>query len=256
RQGLYAWFGKLVESLRGEYVTCEDVGSTPEDMDIVRSHTSHVVGVSTSKGGYGDPSPFTAKGVFYSLEHVVKHELGRELDGLVVGIKGLGAVGGNVARILHSKGCNLILADIVEGRANTLATELSERVKVVDPNIVSLQAMDIYCPCALGGDINEDFVKNANCLAVVGAANNQLSSFDIGDDLAKRGIVYGPDYIVNAGGLILMVAELNKWSNEEVERRIANIPSTLSTVLAGARNASVSPAKFANVFADQKSNAN
>lgn len=252
RPALFKWYGELVERARGDYITCEDSGASTEDMVYVREATAHVVGLPESMGGYGDPSPYTARGVFLSIELVAKNDLERTVDSLTVSVQGVGHVGAHVARQLHAAGAKVVIADVHAGRCQELANELGSRVEICDADRIREASADIFCPCAFGGVVDEDYAMTSQVKAVVGAANNQLSSAGAGHILQERGIVYGPDYVVNAGGLILMAGEALKWRLSKVDEYIAQIPHNLARVLREAAESGEGIPETANRIADAR----
>lgn len=227
RPSLMKWFGSIVEGLKGQYITCEDSGTTPEDMAIVKSSTNHVVGIPS---GYGDPSPRTADGVVLSIEYYANKTLGRGVDGMAVSIQGIGHVGRNIAERLIDRGALVTVADPVDAYCTRLAAEYPGRVTVVSPEEIASVPCEVFCPCAFGLGITEDYARSTGAKAVIGAANNQLATPRAGEILFERGIFYGPDYVVNAGGLILMTAEAREWPLEEVDDRVAAIAQNLDEV--------------------------
>ena len=221
--------GRAVERLGGRYVTAEDVGSTVADMDEVAKATAHVGG---RDGDGGDPSPFTARGVFLCLEAAVRHRLGRDLAGVHVALKGLGHVGFALAGFLHAAGARLTVADIDAGRVAEAERAFGAAAAPVEA-IAALGA-DVFAPCALGGDLCEAAIPRLGAGIVCGAANNQLATAEDGIRLARRGVLYCPDYLVNAGGVISVARGPLGLTPEAVEAKLAGLPGTLLEVLAAA----------------------
>nr|WP_321440660.1 Glu/Leu/Phe/Val dehydrogenase dimerization domain-containing protein [uncultured Hyphomonas sp.] len=205
RQMLEA-FGRAVNNLQGDYVTAEDVGISVADMQIIATQTRYVSGLSTGTGAGGDPSPYTARGVRLGIQAAVHKKFGRDdLAGLSVAIQGLGGVGGNLARELAERGANLIVADINTSRVEEICDLYgAERAA---PESVLLCEADIIAPCALGGVISDSVARKVRASIVAGGANNQLATPTTGRILHERGIVYAPDYVINAGGIIVVAAE-------------------------------------------------
>lgn len=231
RKALFRAFGEAVDRLGGTYVTAEDVGTSVGDMQCVREGTPYVAGLTARPGmAGGDPSPWTAMGVFLSMQQAARSVLGCELSDITVAIQGLGNVGHRLARLLCSARAQLVVADSASARAQEVADELGARL--VAPEEIAGVAADIFAPCALGGAINEQSVDQLKVRIVCGAANNQLASQKDGVALAERGIAYMPDYLVNAGGIINVSAEYLGESTEQVESRVAAIPKRLEEVLA------------------------
>lgn len=228
---LLAAFGRAVESLGGRYVTAEDVGISEADMGVIAKETRHVSGLPVAAGSAGgDPGPFTATGVFLGVKAAIKRALGKDsAQGVHVAIQGVGSVGGGLARHLAAEGAKLTLADVDGARAAALAAELG--AQVVDANaIVGIEA-DVFSPNALGAILNEYSIPLLKAAAVAGGANNQLATPADAARLHDRGILYAPDYVINAGGIINVALEyLGQGDRDEVNARIAQIPSRLDTI--------------------------
>ncbi len=233
---MLAAFGDAVEALGGRYVTAEDVGASVADMVAVANRTAHVSGLPAEKGAVGgDPGPFTAMGVFHGIKAAVSHRLGKnDLRGVRVAVQGCGSVGGGVARLLAGEGAVLTLADIDAERARTLAAQLGANA-VASDRIMGTPC-DVFSPNALGAILNEEGIAQLDCAIVAGAANNQIARAEDGALLAERGILYAPDYVINAGGIINVSLEyLCRQHGEpcdinEVRKRIAQIPDRLRAI--------------------------
>jgi len=206
REKSFHAFGRAVDSLAGAYVTAEDVGVRVEDMRAVAEVTKFVSGLSSETGAGGDPSPYTARGVSLGIQAAVKHGLGRDtLEGLTVAIQGLGGVGGNLAGELSAKGARLVVADVDKAKVEAVCDTYHARPANIED--ILLQEVDVLAPCALGGAIT-DAVAGRMCARIIaGGANNQVASPSVGEGLMKRGILYAPDYVINAGGIIMVAAE-------------------------------------------------
>ncbi len=222
-------FGRAVDSLGGLYYTAEDSGVSEHDMEIVRSVTKYVAGIA-HQGVGGNPSPFTARGVWRGIEAAAKAKLGRdEIKGVRVGILGVGAVGIALAELLHEAGARLVVADVNE-------TAVRDAVKRFDAVAVSPEDciaadVDVFSPCALGGSISRDSVSRLKAKVVAGAANNQLATPDMDQALFDRGVLYAPDYVINAAGVISVGLEiLGQWSPAELTRRIDAIGPRLEEI--------------------------
>ena len=204
--GLFEAYGRFVDSLGGRYITAEDVGTTVENMRIVATRTPFVSGLPRAGGGSGDPSPATARGVVVAMQAVAERLWGTsDLAGRTVAIKGVGKVGMSLAERLHERGVELIVADIDDAAADEAAGELGAKVVPVDQ--IHTVACDIFAPCALGADLNARSIPELACAAVAGSANNQLATPEDADRLVEAGILYAPDFVVNAGGIINIAAE-------------------------------------------------
>jgi leucine dehydrogenase len=212
-------------------VTAEDVGTGARDMALIAERTEHVSGLGRSRGGSGNPSPFTARGVEAAMRACCAHEFGtRELRGRSIAIVGAGHVGSELAKRLGRAGAKLVLADIDPGK-RALASRVGARW--TDPSAALLAGVDVVAPCALGGAIDEVNVGRVRARIVCGAANNQLAHDGLADDLAGRGILYAPDYIVNAGGLINISVEFDEGGYDAAvaRRRVDGIEHTMTAIL-------------------------
>jgi len=235
-EALLRAMGRFVDSLDGGYIVAEDSGTSVADMKVIAAETAHVAGVSDKPalgGGTrsGDPSPSTAYGVFVGLKAAVRHRLGRyDLDGVRVAIQGTGSVGTHLARLLHGAGARLYLADLRAERARALAEELGARA--VDGDAVFDLDVDVFAPCALGAVLNDETVPRLRAAVVAGAANNQLDAGRHGEALRERGILYAPDYVINAGGLIDVAYERSGIARDgdRLRRHIDGIAGTLMEI--------------------------
>ncbi|WBY15365.1 amino acid dehydrogenase [Erythrobacteraceae bacterium WH01K] len=235
---LLAAFGDAVDALGGQYVTAEDVGISEQDMVAVSQRTKHVSGLPTEgdRAG-GDPGPFTAMGIYHGIKAAVRHKLGKDsVKGVHVAIQGTGSVGGGVAKLLAQDGARLTLSDIHEDRARELAIELDAEVAAADA--IMSTSCDVFSPNALGAILDDEGIARLDCPIVAGGANNQLARAHHGEQLAERGILYAPDYVINAGGIISVTMEyLCRCHGEpcdinEVRKRLALIPGRLEEIWA------------------------
>ena len=216
---LFRAFGRYVESLGGLYITAEDVGTDMEDMEIIQHETRWVTGVSPELGGGGDPSPVTAFGTLQGIKAAVQFKLGEDsLKGRSVAIQGLGSVGGYLAKYLRDEGAKIFGTDIDADAVAHARDELG--VEIVPPGEILEVECDVVAPCALGAVINDTSIPKLRCKIVAGAANNQLADDRHGQELHDRGILYAPDYVINAGGLINVYNELIGY-NREIAMRMA-----------------------------------
>jgi leucine dehydrogenase len=236
--------GRAVDRLGGRYITAEDVGSTVADMDEIAKATPFVSGQS---GGAGDPSPFTARGVFLCLEAAVRHRLGTSLEGVHVAVKGLGNVGRSLAAMLTEAGARLTVADI-DARRVAAAVEAYRATAAPVETIATVPA-DVFAPCALGGDLNERTIPTLGAPIVCGAANNQLATAADELRLARAGVLYCPDYLVNAGGLIHVARHTLDLESAVVEARIRDLPDTLRSILEQAARGRTTPGAVADRIA-------
>ncbi|MFE8423886.1 Glu/Leu/Phe/Val dehydrogenase [Tenacibaculum sp. ZH5_bin.1] len=219
-------FGEFVNSLSGKYITAEDVGMETRDMDIIREVTPHVTGVSESIGGSGNPSPVTAYGVYMGMKAAAKYKFGTDnLDGKKVLVQGVGHVGETLVKHITDEGAQVVLNDINEARLEELSKKYGANV-VLGNDIFGLD-VDIYAPCALGATINDESIAQLKAKVIAGAANNQLANeLKHGTMLKEKGIAYAPDFLINAGGIINVYAEVVGYDKAESLKRTENIYNT------------------------------
>ncbi|TJY32932.1 Glu/Leu/Phe/Val family dehydrogenase [Pontimicrobium aquaticum] len=229
-------FGEYVHSLSGKYITAEDVGMETADMDLVREVTPYVTGISESKGGAGNPSPITAYGVYMGMKAAAKYKFGADiLEDKKVFVQGIGHVGEALVEHLVNEGANVVVADINEARLEEVSSKYG--ASIYTGNDIYSESMDIYAPCALGATINDDTVYKLKAQVIAGAANNQLAEeIKHGAILQKRGIVYAPDFLINAGGIINVYAELENYGKQEIIRKTENIYNTTLQILEKAKD--------------------
>lgn len=245
---LFRAFGRVVESLGGKYITAEDVGCSVDDMRYVNEVTNYVSGLPKSDGeAGGDPSPMTALGVFLGIEAAVRFQLGKtSLEGVRVAVQGVGHVGLNLCRLLHEAGAILTVADV--NRDNLKLTSDEIPVTVVPPAEILFADVDVLAPCALGNVLSTQTIPKIKATVVAGAANNQLSDEQDGERLADRDILYAPDYVINAGGIINVAREYYGGSSEdEVRTEIGRIPERLDKIFKESRETK----QPTNVIADE-----
>jgi leucine dehydrogenase len=234
-------FGETVDLLGGRYNTAEDVGTSEADMTVIREATEYVTGLGLDTGGSGDPSPWTALGVATAVRVTCERVFGTDsLEDRSIAVVGLGNVGGRLARILHEGGARLVVSDIVEER-RALAEELG--AEWVSPEEALLADVDLVAPCALGGSFDHQTVPQLRCRAIAGGANNQLASDDVIDLLAARGILWAPDFVANAGGIINISVELEPegYDAGRAETKVLAIADTLREIFTRAESASTTP---------------
>ena len=230
RRDMLLDFADTVNALDGRYVTAEDVGTSARDMAVIAGGTEHVRGLSRSKGGSGDPSPYTALGVEAAIRACCERRFGSpNLEGRTVSVIGVGRVGSKLARRLARAGATLILTDIDEAKRSF--AEGLPGSRWADPSSALLAEVDVVAPCALGGAVDEVTVGRLRCHVLCGAANNQLAHDGLAEDLEAHGILYGPDFIANAGGLINIAVELEGYDPGRARRRVARIGDTMREVL-------------------------
>ena len=230
-------FADAVEGLGGRYVTAADVGITEADMVVMSRRTKHVSGLPVEGEGNagGDPGPFTAMGIYHGIKAAVRHKLDKDsVEGVHVAVQGTGSVGGGVAKLLAKDGAKLTVADINADRAKALASELGG--EAVDADAIMSTPCDVFSPNALGAILNDEGIARLDCAIVAGGANNQLARPEHGKVLAGRGILYAPDYVINAGGIISVALEYLARRDgvagdlNDVRTRIAQIPVRLEQI--------------------------
>jgi leucine dehydrogenase len=226
RVALFRAFGRFLEDLRGHYITAEDSGTSVEDMEVIRSVTKNVTGVDPSHGGSGDPSPFTALGVRRGIEACVKFKLGKSsLEGVRVAVQGVGHVGYYLCKELHALGAKLSVADIDPLKSERAQREFGANVVALD-QIAALEC-EVFAPCALGAGLNDQTIPKLRAPIVAGAANNMLAEARHGDDLHARGILYAPDYAINAGGLVNVAQEVLGYDAKKSKEKVVRIYETI-----------------------------
>ena len=223
---MIAKFGQYVDSLSGKYITAEDVGTTTADMDLIRQYTKSVTGVSIEKGGSGNPSPVTAYGVFMGMKAAAKYKFGTDnLSGKKVLVQGIGHVGETLVQYLVNEGAQVIISDINQVRMEEIGEKYG--AKLFSGDDLYSADVDIYAPCALGATINDDTIHKIKAKVIAGAANNQLANENIhGALLQEKGILYAPDFLINAGGIINVYGEIAGYGIDEAMRRTENIYNT------------------------------
>ncbi|HVZ77330.1 MAG TPA: Glu/Leu/Phe/Val dehydrogenase [Gemmatimonadaceae bacterium] len=248
REMLFRAHGRFVESLGGRYITAEDVGTSTADMDFVHMETDYVSGLA---GRSGDPSPVTAHGVFRAIQASAKEKWGSDdLSGKTVSLQGCGHVGYFLAKELHEAGAKLIVTDIDGERVKRVVNEFGARAVSAD-EIYTAEA-DIFAPCALGAIINDKTLPQLKVEIVAGAANNQLLEERHGSELEARGILYAPDYVANAGGVINVYSELAGWTSARAFRKADEIYDTVLKVFAIAKHDKVPTYVAADRLAEQR----
>lgn len=248
RTALFEAFGRAVESLGGQYITAEDVGVSPDDMMAVRRSTKHVVGLPEGKAASGDPSPVTAEGVFRGMKVCIERGLGKtDLSGVRVAIQGAaGHVGSYLAGHLAEAGAELVITDINEEGLKRL--EAAHGATIVGLDEIYDQDVDVFAPCALGAVINPDTIDRIKAKIIAGAANNQLSTIEMGAEIQKRGKLYAPDYVLNAGGIINVMGEIaGDFDPAWVQGKLQGLEKTLGQILDKSEN----EGRPSNIIADE-----
>lgn len=255
-EALFRTFGRFVDTLGGRYITAEDVGTNTQFMEWINHETEHVTGIPTYFGGSGDPSPFTAHGTFVGIKAARKKMTGSDdLNGVKVLIQGIGNVGYHLCKELHAAGAKLYVNDINAEAVNRVVAEFGA-TPVADKDIYSLD-IDVYSPCALGATINDATIPQLKCSIIAGAANNQLANeAKHGPALQKLGILYAPDYVINAGGLINVSSEVYGGGQEYTMNKIENIYNTLLKIFDLAEKEKIPTSLASNRLAEARIHAN
>jgi len=245
-------FGRFVENLNGKYITAEDIGTTTRDMEYIKMETEYVTGLPEIMGGGGDPSPVTAHGVHLGLKACAKEVFGSDnLHGKKVLVEGIGKVGGNLVHLLSEEGAEIYVSDVNEEALKNLAAEY--KVKVVPLDERFNIDIDIYSPCALGATLNDENIPNLKCAIVAGAANNQLADETVhGPALMERGILYAPDFLINAGGLINVYTELNGYNRAIAMAHTDAIYDVTRSIIKTAKDENIPTYAAANKMAEKR----
>jgi leucine dehydrogenase len=251
RVALFRAFGRFIEDLRGHYITAEDSGTGLEDMEIIRTQTKNVTGIDPSHGGSGDPSPFTALGVRRGIEACVKFKLGKpDLKDVHVAVQGVGHVGYHLCKELHAQGAKLTVADVDKLKSERAKRDFGASITTID-DVANVEC-DVFAPCALGAGINDTTIPQLKAKIVAGAANNQLAEPRHGDDLHARGIVYAPDYAINAGGLVNVAQEVKGYDAQKARERTMEIYNTIWEICDRSKKLGAPTYKVADIMVEEK----
>jgi len=243
--------GRFIDGLSGAYITAEDSGTSVADMKLIGENTAHVAGVMDGTEHGGDPSPSTAYSTFVGLKTAVKTRLGRDdLNGIKVALQGVGNVGYYLARYLHEAGAELIVSDIVPEHLQRAVDQFGARVVSTD-EIYGVEA-DVFAPCALGGVVNFNTLDELKCAVIAGAANNQLATPEFGELLLRKEILYTPDYVLNAGGIIDVAYQRSGESAETLKNHIESIGVTLEEIFQRAAADGLPPHEVADQIAEER----
>lgn len=245
-------FGRLVDSLGGRYVAAEDVNTTPQMMEWVHEETNYVAGLSADLGGSGDPSPFTAYGTFVGIQASAKKAWGSDsLEGKVIGVQGLGHVGIYLVEHLSKAGAKVIVTDIKDERVQEMLK--FKNVSAIEPDAFYDTKMDIYAPCALGSTVNDDTIDRLKCQIIAGSANNVLSDYEKhGKILLDRGVLYAPDYAINAGGVINVYGEFEGYNEKRSYNRVNHIYEILMEIFERSQTQSIPTMQAADELAEER----
>jgi len=227
---MFRAFGRYIQGLNGRYITAEDVGTTVADMDLIHEETDYVTGISPAFGSSGNPSPVTAFGVYRGMKAAAKEAFGSDsLEGKIVAVQGVGNVAYTLCQYLHEEGAQLIVTDINKEAVNRAVEAFGARA--VDPDEIYGVECDIYAPCALGATINDETIPQLKAKVIAGSANNQLKDTRHGDIIHEMGIVYAPDYVINAGGVINVADELYGYNQERAMKKVEQLYATIEKVI-------------------------
>jgi leucine dehydrogenase len=248
RELIFRAHGRFVESLKGRYITAEDVGTSVEDMDYVHMETEYVTGIV---GGSGDPSPVTAYGTYRGIKACARERYGSDdLTGFTVAVQGCGHVGYHLCQFLSAEGAKLIVTDIDEEKVQRVVQEFG--AEPVSPQRIYGVEAKVFAPCALGAVVNDETLPQMKFEIIAGAANNQLAEERHGDELHRRGILYAPDYVINAGGLINVYGELNGWTGDRAKRKAGEIYDTLGELFELSKEQGIPTHEAADRFAERR----
>ncbi|AWB46812.1 leucine dehydrogenase [Paenibacillus sp. CAA11] len=244
-------FGRYIQGLNGRYITAEDVGTTVEDMDIIHQETDYVTGISPSYGSSGNPSPATAYGVYQGMKAAAKEAFGSDsLEGRTVAVQGVGNVAVHLCKYLHEEGAKLIVTDIHKQAVDRVVEQFG--AQAVSPDEIIGVECDIYAPCALGATINDESIPQLKAKVIAGSANNQLKEARHGDRLHELGIVYAPDYVINAGGVINIADELNGYHADRAYKKIGEIYQSIEQVFEISKREGIPTYLAADRLAEQR----
>ncbi|MFS0890165.1 branched-chain amino acid dehydrogenase [Peribacillus frigoritolerans] len=248
---MFRAFGRYIQGLNGRYITAEDVGTTVEDMDLIHEETDFVTGISPAFGSSGNPSPVTAYGVYRGMKAAAKEAFGTDsLEGKVVAVQGVGNVSYNLCRHLHEEGAKLIVTDI--NKESVARAVESFGATAVNPDEIYGVECDIYAPCALGAVINDQTINQIRAKVIAGAANNQLKETVHGDQIHEKGIIYAPDYVINAGGVINVADELLGYNRERALKKVETVYDTIERVFEIAKRDQIPTYKAADRMAEER----
>lgn len=250
---IFLAMGEFVEHLGGLYITAEDVGTSVENMRVIAKRTRYVTGLPLEDGSSGDPSPFTALGVFQGMGACLEEVFGhRDFSKISVAVQGLGHVGTYLSEMLHQAGARLYLSDIDEGKVREAAERFS--AEVVDHREIAFLSCDVFAPCALGAVINDETVEKLRCKIVAGAANNQLAEERHGEILQQRGILYAPDFVLNAGGLINVYTELEPegYDAQRAREKVRHIYDAIKAIIEISKKEGISTTQAAIHLAHER----
>jgi leucine dehydrogenase len=250
-EAMFRALGRYIQGLNGRYITAEDVGTTVADMDLIHEETEYVTGISPAFGSSGNPSPVTAYGVYVGMKAAVKQAWGDDsLEGKVVAVQGVGNVAYNLCKHLHEEGARLIVTDINKEAVQRAVDEFGAQAVEVD-EIYGVDC-DIFAPCALGAVVNDETIPQLKARVIAGAANNVLKEERHGDQLHELGVIYAPDYVINAGGLINVADELLGYNRERAMKKVEGIYQNIERVFEIAARDRIPTYKAADRMAEER----
>ncbi|MBW8348058.1 branched-chain amino acid dehydrogenase [Bacillus sp. IITD106] len=248
---MFRAFGRFIQGLNGRYITAEDVGTTVQDMDIIHEETNFVTGISPAFGSSGNPSPVTAYGCYVGMKAAAKEAFGSDsLEGKTVAVQGVGNVAFELCRYLHEEGASLIVTDINKDAVNRAVEAF--QAKAVEPNDIYSVEADVFSPCALGAVINDETIPQLKVKVIAGSANNQLKDTKHGDKIHEMGIVYAPDYVINAGGVINVADELYGYNKERALKKVETIYNNVAKVIEISKRDSIPTYVAADRMAEER----
>ncbi len=252
-EALFRAYGRFIESLNGRYITAEDVNISVNDIDHIYTETNYVCGIAKASGGSGNPAPYTALGVFRGMEAAATKIWGNrtEIKDKVVGIQGVGSVGIELAKLVTEAGAKIMFTDIMEENIARMK-EAFPQAEFIAPDAIYGANMDIYAPCALGATVNDDTIGQLKCKIVNGAANNQLKEDKHGQQLMERGILYAPDYLINAGGLMNVSIEFEGWNDYKSRRMIDTIYDTTLQIFNKSEEENIPVSRATDLLAEER----
>ncbi|MEK5487310.1 Leu/Phe/Val dehydrogenase [Lysinibacillus sp. FSL M8-0355] len=248
---MFRALGRFIQGLNGRYITAEDVGTTVSDMDLIHEETNYVTGISPAFGSSGNPSPVTAYGVYRGMKAAAKEAFGSDsLEGLKVSVQGLGNVAYKLCEYLHNEGAKLVVTDINQAAIDRVVNDFN--ASAVAPDEIYAQEVDIFSPCALGAILNDETIPQLKAKVIAGSANNQLKDSRHGDYLHELGIVYAPDYVINAGGVINVADELYGYNRERAMKRVDGIYDSIEKIFAISKRDGIPTYVAANRLAEER----
>ena len=248
---MFRALGRFIQGLNGRYITAEDVGTTVADMDLIHEETDYVTGISPTFGSSGNPSPITAYGVYLGMKAAAKEAFGEDsLFGKTIAVQGLGNVAYTLCEYLHKEGAKLVVTDINQAAIDRVVNRFG--ATAVAPEAIYDQDVDIFSPCALGSIINDDTIPKLKAKVIAGSANNQLAQSKHGKVLHELGIVYAPDYVINAGGVINVADELYGYNRDRALKRVESIYSSLEKIFTISKKQDIPTYLAANRLAEDR----